>query len=300
MYGSQKRVMLLLLNNSHKDKVLIVLQVACFCFFIGRGWQLFYWDSPLRVIFWNQGLISPIVEGVLGMTWKSWATSSKLDSTINLITALMGIFYFISALVVLFYKKLDRVFKTIMILATAQTIFYCFLKYMSKFFYLGMFIEHALQMSVPIIFYLYAKNQEFTSKQILFIKAMIAMTFVGHAMFAVGIHPVPGHFIDMLISVFGFSESIAKDVLILAGSLDIVASLLLFVRAFEKYALCFTIFWGMTTAFARSVANLDLNLLDLSAHQWILETLYRFPHGLIPLALLLFLSKRIKPFAQID
>jgi len=99
---------------------------------------------------------------------------------------------------------------------------------------------------------------------------MIGMTFVVHAMFDVGIHSVPGSFLAMLISVFGFSDVIAKDILILAGSLAIVARLLLFVRAFEKYALGFTVFWGMTTAFARSVSNLDMTLFELSAHQWLL------------------------------
>jgi hypothetical protein len=300
MYGNQVVVKLLLSNRTHKDKILVILQVACFCFLLGRGWQLFYWDSPLRVIFWNQGLLSPFVENVLGMSWKSWVTSSALDSSINLITKFMGILYFICAGSVLFYKKLSKYLKYFMYIATAQTIFLCLLKFMAKFFYLGMFIEHALQMSVPIIFYIYAQYESFDLKDIRFIKFMIALTFVGHAMFAVGIHPVPGHFIDMLISVFGCSESIAKDILILAGSMDILASVLLFVKPFEKYALIFTIFWGMTTAFARSVANLDLNLFEMSAHQWILETLYRFPHGLIPLALFLFLRKRIKPFAQID
>ena len=118
------------------------------------------------------------------------------------------------------------------------------------------------------------------------------MTFVGHALFAIGFHPVPGNFIDMLISILGVSEDTAVELLLLAGCIDITASVLLFVKETERYALFFMIFWGAATAFARIFANFNIDLAYASGLQWIPETIYRFPHSLIPLGLYLYLREQ--------
>jgi len=120
----------------------------------------------------------------------------------------------------------------------------------------------------------------------------ISLMFVGHGMFAVGIHQVPGPFVDMGIMVFGMSEANARLFLIFAGSLDFLASLLLFIPRTELYALAFAICWGSITAFARIIANFDIHLAAFSSHQWVMETVYRLPHGLIPLAIFLYLKSK--------
>ena len=45
--------------------------------------------------------------------------------------------------------------------------------------------------------------------------------------------------------------------------------------------------WGIATALARILSNIDFNLFALTFGQWSYEVLVRLPHGLLPLALLL-------------
>ncbi|MCO4793362.1 MAG: hypothetical protein KC493_06615 [Bacteriovoracaceae bacterium] len=262
--------------------------------FLGRGWQHFFWDAPFRTVLWNEDLLKGLIEGLTSMTWKEYVTSPIVDGYIQGLTRAFGVFYFLMGIVVIFVSENSKKMGKLLLLGSASLMLLVFLMFMEKFFYIGMFIEHALQMGAPLVLYIALYKDNFFNRNQVFFKVLIAMTFIGHAMFAIGIHPVPGPFIDMIINVFGSSESQARSFLILAGSLDILFSILLFFQKTEVVALAFSIGWGLTTAMARIVAHVDHNLIGMSSHQWVMETLYRFPHGLIPLAMFLYLMEQKK------
>jgi hypothetical protein len=98
----------------------------------------------------------------------------------------------------------------------------------------------------------------------------------------------------MVINVFGMSEASARGFLITAGTLDILFAVLIFFQKTERAALIFMIFWGAVTSLARIVAHLDHELMSMSSHQWVHETLLRFPHFMVPLAMYLYLLEQKK------
>jgi hypothetical protein len=178
---------------------------------------------------------------------------------------------------------------------TAVALFFLsFLYYMEKFFYVGMLIEHTIQFGLPIVLYVALYKKNFFEKYLFAFKILIALTFVGHGLFAIGFYPLPGPFIDMVISVFDVSETSAVIFLTIMGGIDLALGFLLFVPYTQSIALLFACFWGTVTALARIVAHLDMNLAMVSLHQWLFEVLTRLPHGLFPLAIFLYLFQKKK------
>lgn len=278
------------MNPAHNQFILII-RIACVMLFLGRGWQHFFWDAPFRTILWSEQLLGSLVESVTSMTWQQYATNPMTDKTISIITKFFGVFYFAMA-GICFTLKSEMIKRgRLLILASLCLFVLSFVYYIAKSWRIGMLIEHASQYGLPLVFYVALFKENYLSKYMIFFKTLIAMTFIGHGLFAIGLHPVPGKFVDMIISVFGISEANAILMLKVAGTLDFLAAMSLFIPPFVFYALIFNIFWGITTAFARVVANFDFDLAGMSAHQWILEVVYRLPHGLLPLALFLSLKK---------
>jgi hypothetical protein len=168
-------------------------------------------------------------------------------------------------------------------------VFLSYLIMLDKGSYYGLFFEHAIQIIIPVLFAATYLNLFNINKYINYIKAAIALTFIGHGLFAVGFYPVPGGFVEMVISTFKISEESAYIFLRIAGILDFSAAIFLFIPKTQFIALSFMAFWGIVTAFARTVAHIDSELFIMSTSQWIHETLYRLPHGLVPLFLIIYL-----------
>lgn len=268
-----------------------LFKLAALTLFIGRGWKYLFWDAPFRSILWSQDLLKNIVETYTSYTWQEYVSSPAIDSLINSSVKFFGVSFILLALLTIFLTTNFKKGSKALFIGSFFMVFMIFTQFVSKFFYIGVFLEHGVQMGAPILFY-FALHKSLKSKSfVLLVKVLLASTFIGHALFALGFHPVPGNFIDMIISILGVSEDHALHLLVLAGSLDIIASLLLFFKKSEKYSLYFMIFWGTATAFARILANLNLDLILDSTNQWLLETIYRLPHALIPLALLFYFKE---------
>lgn len=158
----------------------------------------------------------------------------------------------------------------------------------------GAFLEHASQIGLPILLFLIAhsKSEATVSK---FALILIAFTFLFHGLFAIGIpssiswldHSTPARFEFMTQECLGLeSDETARQVLLVAGILDLVAAVAIFLPRLRKAGLIYMLIWGFLTALARPVAYLDPESLGESLGQWIPEFLIRTPHWGLPLALL--------------
>ena len=123
----------------------------------------------------------------------------------------------------------------------------------------------------------------------MYFKIAIAFTFSAHGLYAIGFYPQPGVFVDMLINILHLSETTAKTFLVVAGILDFVLAIGIFIPRIAQYFLIYAAVWGGLTALARVWANFYLAFPIDSLHQNLHETLYRLPHMLIPLAVLYIL-----------
>jgi hypothetical protein len=279
-------------KHSNIQLVQVILRLATFLLFAGRAWQHLFWDAPFRALLWDQHIMKNIVLFFRGGTWQEYVSSAATDRYIQTAITLFGIFYAFMALVTLFIRRRHvKQFLWLYILSSIALVFLAFLYTMEKFYHAGQFFEYAIQFTLPLLFWYSLTQRVKPGRLLLFMKIAIALTFSAHGFYAAGFYPQPGVFVDMFISILHVSELVAVKMLFLAGILDFVLSVSLFVPRLAKYALLYAALWGGLTAVARTWANFYFEFPLGSLHQNLYETLYRLPHMLVPLAAFFILLK---------
>lgn len=278
------------------NKPFELLKLSVILVFIGRAYQHLIWDAPFRAFFWDESLLKPFVEGFFNVSWGEYVTSLKMDSFIQGTILFFGILYAVAAFSTYKFNFKSNFFKIVIISGGVGLVFLAYLLMKEKFYRLSQFFEYSIQFSIPFILVYYKKEFVKNNLQTI-LKILIAAVFVSHGLFAIGYYPVPGNFLGMVINIFDFSESSARFFLLIAGILDMLVAILIFVPGISKYALIYASIWGFLTAFARIVAGFYIDFIWLSINLNLFETIYRLPHGLIPLIVLLLNSKK-KVFAH--
>lgn len=286
----------------------ILLRVCAFSVFVGRAWQHLFWDAPYRALAWNEQWLKGVVESLTDLTWQEYVTSPSVDAGINMAVRATGVFYFIAALLCLFATGRRKLAGIVWLIGSLLLTILAFLYMKEKFFQVGQFLEYALQIGSPVLLYVWVYkvkdrdkadlNSGIWKKLIFSSKVLIALTFICHGLYAMGYYPRPGFFVDMTINIFGVSEAGAHSLLWWAGLIDMIISVGIFVPPFARVCLLYAVIWGLLTAFARIVANFYSDFPWQSLHQYTFETIYRLPHGLIPL-FVLFVT-RCKAIRQKD
>lgn len=114
----------------------------------------------------------------------------------------------------------------------------------------------------------------------------IALTFTGHGLYALGWpYPTPSGFFVMTQNILGISALEAQWFLRVAGGLDLIVLVSLFIPPLARPALFYACFWGLVTATARSMAFVEMDASWTENMRWLAETIVRLTHGLTPLAL---------------
>jgi hypothetical protein len=272
-------------------QILFIVKISAFFVFFGRAYQLFYFGAPYRAIFWDETLMSPIVEDVFRKTWYNYATSDGVDTFLTIFTRFNGFLLLTAGLISLFWSSIKavRLKKILLKFGLFSLVFLgiCISKDNRNDSF--QFFEMCLQFCVPLVLLFQNKFESLPIKNLNFwFKIAIALTFIPHGLYAMGVIYLPGHFIDMTIQLLSVNESQAKNILFLVGFLDVLFSILIFIPTkFNKYILGYLAFWGFVTAFARIVAGFNIDFIKSSIHNLSFLTIYRLPHGLIPLAVLI-------------
>ena len=266
-----------------KKQIRFLLKLASFFIFFGRGYEHIVWDAPFRSLLWDQDLLSPLIENIFNTNWQDYATSLKTDYIINCFTKANGIFYLICAILSITLTETSSKFhKGILYTGGVFLVILSLIITKSKFYHIVMFFEHSIQFATPfaMLYFLRTKNLK---KLFLILKILIALTFVSHGMYAVAIfYPFPGDFVSMTLNILPITENISKQMLSVAGILDFLVALLIFIPKTAKLALIYAVLWGFLTAFARIVSGLHYDVSFAIVMQYLHTTIYRLPHGLIP------------------
>ena len=279
---------------SKKQIILSLLKLSAFLVFIGRAYQFYFFGAPFRAFFWDEHLLTKIVEGLSDSSWHDYATNLTVNTWITNFTKLCSFLLVIVAFTCLFWDRIASTSfkKTITSISLFILIFfgYCMVKDIA--FSVLQFLELSIQIAICLIFFLNNDIDKINIKQLTFLlKIAVAFTFIAHGIFAMGIFILPGHFIDMTIQILGVNETQARLFLHIVGGLDILFSILLFVPKLSKYALLYIITWGLLTAVARLASGFNPNFILKSFHNYTYLVLYRLPHGLIPLTILFLITK---------
>ncbi len=274
-----------------------LLQLCAFFVLAGRAYQFYFFGAPFRAVLWDESLLSPIVEGVFNIPWYEYAVSETVNYRIEYFTKFAAIILFTGAVVSLFWQRIRAVrIKKISIGASIFILVLlgiCLVK--SKNYDPLQFFELSIQFTAPLVL-LFSKDAGFINNpRVLFwLKTGIVLTFIPHGLFATGIIYVPGHFIDMTIKILSVSETWARQFLLMAGLLDVMASVFLFLPKLVRYAYLYIIIWGFLTALARLVSGFNAGFIASSFHNFSYLTLYRLPHGLLPLAAFMIYNNHSK------
>ena len=278
----------------NKLKIIWLVKVCAFTVFLGRAYQLYFFGAPFRAILWDESLLTPVVEGLSNYSWQDYATSSKVNAWIDGFTKLSSFIFLLAAIISLFWDKIGyRRFKQFIIslaLFVLLIIGICMVK--DKNYEYLLFFELFIQFAAPILLLWNEGLDKIESRKVInSLKIAIACTFIAHGLFAMGLIYLPGYFVDMTIMILGLNQSQATTFLYVAGILDLVMSILIFIPKLSKYALWYMVFWGLTTASARLFAGFSSDFMAASLHGSLYLVVYRLSHGLLPLLVWLIEEK---------
>lgn len=273
-----------------------VFVLSVFFIFLGRGYQYIFWDAPYRVILWSENLMEPIIN-IFYNSWDDYAKDIRLTNIIQYFIKVQGIIFVFLAVFLLWKINLFNkfCFRLLYLYACLHIFLLSILNSLEHYGKIFSFLEHATQLSIPILFYILLQKKESTEEKELLVlkwaKPAIAVTFLSHGIYALGFHPVPGRFVDMTILILDCTETTARLFLQIAGMLDVVVAVGVFLPKINKYIFLYAFFWGIATALARIWGYIEWDNLTHSIHTRLFLVLYRLPHGLLPLICYLIVSK---------
>ena len=251
---------------------------------VGRSYQHLFFEGPYRAFFLDESLFG-YWQGVFSdQSWLDFTNSPLADERIRLYTRVMGFIWLATAIVFLFFNRLSaKIAWSLAIISSLGLMFYGACSYLNMGYQSAQWIEHTAQILMPVLA-VWIQSDRSGGFWILLAKVAIALTFIGHGLYAMGYFPVPGNFVYMTHTILGTSDEVSKDFLYVAGILDLLAAALLFVPRADRVALLYCAFWGFVTALARPVTYLLPNhLFWLTVHQTTFEFLVRIPHFMLPL-----------------
>lgn len=283
--------------NFFTSTLIWLLRLSAFTVFLGRGWEHIITDAPFRAVLWDQNLMEGIVTTLTGLTWKEYAGSSTCNFVIDATIKITGLFYLLCSFVSLFIQNKHKRLSKLLILGTLLLTTLSVLFYKSKFLLFGQFIEYSCQMLSPLFLYLVLFQKIHLPKFNFMLKVAIALTFLGHGLYALGIYITPGIWTDMALSSLNFigiypSVDQVKNIIYLAGILDIILVIgIFFPNKWSTPFLLWASIWGLLTALSRVIGfmNIDSNWHTLM--QWLPQTILRLPHTIIPVTVLVIIFK---------
>jgi len=270
---------------------LIRLAATAAC--LGLGLRALLTELPLRALFWDASVWTPVAT-LCGFTWTEWVTSPAVDHGIEVLNDCLGGYLLIVALLTVLIPASNRLLRWLLVGAFAILAFHHLLVWKEHFWQLGQLLELSLLTASPLLYLHYTRSATTTERTVLdgpklnfnLLCWLIALTFTGHGLYAVGFHAVPANFVLMVQSGIGVGEETARSLLLIVGVLDFLAAALLLLPndKAQRVALAWIIPWALLTTFARVWSYGGLVSFGTLLTQWGPEVVVRLPHVLMPLA----------------
>lgn len=275
----------------------LLLRLAAVTTLLGMGWLAFTSGLSLRELVWDVAAFSGVTE-FFGWSWTDWVTNAAVDRGITLAEKIAGGFFLLFALILALIKPVSKGLLLLAAPLTALLLLRVFLFWKEHFYQIGALWELCIQTFTPLLFlwflagaHRFAVGKAKAPSNGIFwlaVRGTIALTFIGHGLYAAGYHPVPAHFVFMTQSGLGVGEDMARKLLLGVGVLDFLAAGLLLLPWRKAWfaALAWIIPWAMLTTMARVWSYGGFVGLDTLLAQWLPQMVVRLPHVLLPLALL--------------
>jgi hypothetical protein len=260
-----------------------ILRLSAFLCFAGWTWVHFYWEGPYGVLLWQDSTYE--LATWLGISWDDFVGSGADDGFVQ--TGMARLVWLCAACTALTItvRKGAWLQMSALVLGSGLLAVISYAKYVSSQRQLPMLIEHGGQILAPVLLVMALALG--VRHRVTIATAVIAMvmTFAGHGSYALGLWPTPPTFYAMTSVILGVDFDAAKTILRVAGVLDFVVCLGIFVPAIRRPCALYAAAWGLLTAIARPVAGMSFGLIYWGADQFVHEAVLRAPHSLIPLYL---------------
>lgn len=268
-----------------------LLKWLCFAIFLGRGVQFVFWSTPIRHFLYNRQIAS-YYSLLSDQTVDQWMVDPALSQFASALQHGLGYLFLLLALAAVLLPSQRKWTAIVPLAGTGLIALTGLMDYYNLNGQLHQLMEYLIQTATPFSLYLLIRGINMGRIRWI-MRIAIAATFFGHGIYALGIFGQPGTFLDLTIGALGCSETVAKQFLFVAGALDMVVAVGLFFPDLEKAVLVYAVIWGFATAIARTIGPFDADLPWYTLKQVWQETMYRLPHGGLPLAALFTLQ--LKP-----
>jgi len=268
-----------------------MIQIALVLTLFARGWLTFFWDHPMRGLIWYEEWWEPVLQKYVSMSWAEFAMSS--DSWISRLIKGCGLWLMLTSVLVGVMRHVaPHYLRWSLVPVMGFMALDVFARFMEHDERLGMGIEFSLQAVMPLLFFMMlGRSPRWHIVQNLALLAT-SLCFIGHGLFAVGYYPVPWEYQNMCMRFFRCGAEEAKLFLLVMGCLDFVAVVLLAVPRLRQLALGYMVVWGLATALARVLTHLEATQRWYGLDPWLLESLVRSSHWMVPLMLWCLFSRR--------
>lgn len=263
------------------------IRISAVSLFLGRSWQHLRWDGPYRTLFWDESIMRPVVEQWGNTSWAEYVTNPVTDLWIQGFTRGVGVCLLVGALAVFFLEYIPKAGRWLIGLGTFLLVILAVTETKSHFGQAGLLLEYTLQWFTPVLILKGMGRTKWESRHLWWAALACSLTFLGHGLYALGWYPRPGYFVQMTLTITGLSEANCIRFLQVAGVLDLMVAVGIFLSAhrIRIFSAAYMVLWGLITAMARLVAHFVPAFWQNSLDQWLHEVLFRLPHGLIPLFL---------------
>lgn len=277
-------------SDREDDRLLVaVIRLGAFLCFAGWTWVHFYWEGPYGVLLWQDSTYE--LAGRWGISWDEFVGSGANDGWLQKWLARITWLYLGLTILTLTISKRSWFQMAAMLVGSGMLVVLSYAKYVAAQRQLPMLVEHGGQVLMPVL--LVVAVALGARHRAVIVAAMVAMimTFAGHGCYAVGFWPTPATFYAMTSVILSVQYETAQTLLRIAGVLDFVVCIGIFVPPIRRTCALYAVAWGALTAIARPVAGMSWDLNYWGADQFLQDAVIRAPHFLIPLYLFLLWRK---------
>ena len=269
------------------------LIIATSLMLCGRAWKYFFFETSYREIFWNHKAFGWFIENLIHIDWNHYLANPAYDANIMLFKKGLGLFYFLSAIIVVVIPR-HRAVRGVLIMVAISQIPQAYFQFNGSFYNWALLLEFTAQFSAPLLLWMQLRGKIQTTK--VWCKLVVAITFICHGLYACGVYNVPQKFLTMCMKTLAFSKENALLFLTAMGVLDFIAALALYFKNTKilRVGLWYMIVWGGLTALARPWAHFYSFDAFRSLFQHLPDFLIRAPHYMLPLFLLMTINKPVR------
>lgn len=275
------------MQHQPKGRVFTFLLAACVLLLVGRMYQHLFFEAPYRAFFLKQAYFGWAVAWFSDLEWVEYVNALETDRAILSFGRAIGVFFGLTALAALGLNSRFRPVAQGLLYASSFLLAFMALSYyLDKGFQLAQIMEYTSQVLTPALLAWYAGRPGSVAWQWV-LRLAIGLTFLGHGLYALGMYPVPGNFVHMVITNLGLANSQATQLLLIAGWMDVGVAIGILLPKVDRFWLWYALGWGFFTALARLTTYVYLDhMFWASLHQMGFEFLIRTPHFLLPLVAL--------------